>query len=303
MFCRAIGDANPIFRNRDAAIAAGYEDLMAPLTFVQASAHFDEHYPGRPRPGEPWMGSGATPTGMPALSTGEPSEGTELHAEQHFTYHRHVRAGDVLTVRTSPGDRWQKVSKRAGTLLFQETIHDYLDEAGNPVITAREVGVRTSQSVGDNTGEPRSARPPSVDAASPAEVVDEWETELVDDLTRTRIAMYAGASGDFTPIHTDELYARDVAELPTVMAHGMLTMAMTGVAVTDRFGLLAVAEFGARFLQPVWPGDTLTATMRVEAGAGAEEDSHSKVTITTTNQAGVPVLRATATVGRADSPG
>ena len=59
---------------------------------------------------------------------------------------------------------------------------------------------------------------------------------LVDDLTRTQIVQYAGASGDYNPLHSDEVFAREVAGYPGVFAHGMLTMGMTGRLLTDWVG-------------------------------------------------------------------
>ena len=56
---------------------------------------------------------------------------------------------------------------------------------------------------------------------------------LVDGLTRTRIVQYAGASGDFNPLHTDETYAKEVAKSPGVFAHGMLTMGMAAMLNSD----------------------------------------------------------------------
>jgi MaoC like domain len=50
---------------------------------------------------------------------------------------------------------------------------------------------------------------------------------LVDDLTRTQLVQYAGASGDYNPLHTDEIYATRAAGYPTVFAHGMWTMGAT----------------------------------------------------------------------------
>ena len=56
--------------------------------------------------------------------------------------------------------------------------------------------------------------------------VGDTHTEcLVEDLKRTQIVMYAGASGDYNPVHTDELYTKEIAGYPSVFAHGMLTMA------------------------------------------------------------------------------
>ncbi len=67
-------------------------------------------------------------------------------------------------------------------------------------------------------------------------VGDRRELVLVDDLTRTQIVQYAGASGDYNPLHTDDVFAREVAGYPGVFAHGMLTMGMTGRILTDWVG-------------------------------------------------------------------
>jgi len=111
-------------------------------------------------------------------------------------------------------------------------------------------------------------------------------TVLVEDLTRTRIVQYAGASGDYNPLHTDEVYATKIAGYPSVFAHGMLTMAMTGRVVTDLFGADKVTRFGARFVSQVWPGDTLTVTATV----GEVSDGIAEVTLSTRNQSGQEVL-------------
>ncbi|MGI9292516.1 MAG: MaoC/PaaZ C-terminal domain-containing protein, partial [Pseudomonadales bacterium] len=73
---------------------------------------------------------------------------------------------------------------------------------------------------------------------------DSHNASLVKDLTRTQIVQYAGASGDYNPIHTDEPFATKVAGHPTVMAHGMLTMAMTGKMLSDYFGDGRLTKFG-----------------------------------------------------------
>jgi acyl dehydratase len=71
---------------------------------------------------------------------------------------------------------------------------------------------------------------------SDVKVGDTRTAVVVDDLTRTQIVQYAGASGDYNPIHTDEVFATQVAGYPTVFAHGMLTMGLTGRLVTDFVG-------------------------------------------------------------------
>src|SRR6266536_5445601 len=91
------------------------------------------------------------------------------------------------------------------------------------------------------------------------------EAVVVDDLTRTQLVQYAGASGDYNPLHTDEVFATKVAGYPTVFAHGMLTMGMTGKMLTNYVGDGRLTKFGVRFTKQVWPGDSLTAKATVEA--------------------------------------
>jgi acyl dehydratase len=118
---------------------------------------------------------------------------------------------------------------------------------------------------------------------------------VVDNLTRTQIVMYAGASGDYNPLHSDEVYATQVAGYPSVFAHGMLSMGATGRLLTDWFGREHLAKFGVRFVSQVWPGDTLTAIATVEAIR--EEDGRHLVdlTVTATNQTGETVVTGSAT--------
>ncbi len=143
MFAHALADDNPIY-------SAG--DVIAPPTFTQASAQFDPDYFLRPKAGQPWFGSAKEPTGITRRSSGGGGGGgggaaAGLHAEQHFEYHRHPRPGDVLTAETKPGRTWEKQGRRAGKLIFSESITEYRDQNGELVVTARGVGVRTERPV------------------------------------------------------------------------------------------------------------------------------------------------------------
>lgn len=122
------------------------------------------------------------------------------------------------------------------------------------------------------------------------------EAVLVDDLKRTTIVQYAGASGDYNPLHTDEVFATQVAGYPSVFAHGMLTMGMTGRLLTDTVGDGMLTRFGGRFTSQVFPGDTLTATLTVESVDG----DVAEMTVVTKNQDGTVVFQGTAAarVGR-----
>ena len=126
--------------------------------------------------------------------------------------------------------------------------------------------------------------------AADLRVGDTHTERLVEDLTRTQIVQYAGASGDFNPVHTDELFAREVAGYPTIFAHGMLTMGITGRMLTDYVGDGRLTRFGARFTSQVWPGDTLDATVTITAVS----DNLVELAVSTVNQDGVEVLKATA---------
>jgi acyl dehydratase len=92
---------------------------------------------------------------------------------------------------------------------------------------------------------------------------------------RVDLVKYAGASGDFNPIHWDEKFAKSVG-LPDVIAHGMFTMAEGGRFVTDWAGDPgAVVEYGVRFTKPVVvPNDDQGATIEVSGKVGAKLDDN-----------------------------
>jgi acyl dehydratase len=117
---------------------------------------------------------------------------------------------------------------------------------------------------------------------------------VFENLTRTQIVMYAGASGDYNPLHTDEVYATAAAGHPTIFAHGMLTMGATARVLTDWVGPGGLKTFGVRFVGQVWPGDTLTATATVEAIHESSDGRIAELRVVTTNQDGTAVVVGTA---------
>jgi len=98
---------------------------------------------------------------------------------------------------------------------------------------------------------------------------------LTVTLQRVNLVMYAGASGDFNPIHWNQRFAQAVG-LPDVIAHGMLTMASAGRVVTDWVGDPgAVVEYGVRFTRPVVvPDDDHGATVDLTATVAEKRDDH-----------------------------
>lgn len=149
MFARSIGDDNPVYYDDEAGKKSAAGEVIAPPTFVQSSAQFDPDYFLRPKVGQPWFGSGKNPTGIVRApgGGGGGGGGGGLHAEQHYEYHRPLRAGDVLTATTKPGKTWEKEGRRSGKLVFSESVTEYRNQDGELVITARGVGVRTERPV------------------------------------------------------------------------------------------------------------------------------------------------------------
>ncbi len=249
-FARAIGERDGL--------------VIAPPTFAAATDHFDPLYLRRPLRGRGW---GA---GLPE---------SHLHVEQHFTYARPVHVGEHLTARKGPGRRWSK-NGRSGALHFVEERTELRDSDDHLVVVMCWVDVHAERPHVDLTNAQLAATP----TAPP-----EGAVIVADELSRTQFVMYAGASGDFHPLHHDEELARRHG-YPSVFAPGMLTMALTARALTDLVGHECLRTFGGRFRSQVWPGDTLSAT--VEEQSPPEGRSF---TVVTRNQNGGTVFEATAT--------
>ncbi|MEU4351415.1 MaoC family dehydratase [Streptomyces sp. NPDC023838] len=96
-------------------------------------------------------------------------------------------------------------------------------------------------------------------------------------VSRATLVQYAGASGDFNPIHWNEKFAKEVG-LPDVIAHGMFTMASAIRVVTDWVGdPAAVVEYGVRFTKPVVvPNDETGALVEVSAKVAAKLDDEAR---------------------------
>jgi len=85
---------------------------------------------------------------------------------------------------------------------------------------------------------------------------------ITHPLTRTDLVMYAGASGDFNPMHHDEIAAHN-AGLPSVFGHGMFTAGLLATAVTNFVGVGTLKSYRVRFTKQTWPGEVLTTNVVV----------------------------------------
>jgi acyl dehydratase len=314
-FARAIGDPSPVFDDpRYAAIAASGE-LTPPPTFLIAADHFDPECPRRPAMGEAWPGSGRI-TDRWVRPEGR---GRGLHAEEVIEYTRHPRIGEVLTVDVHPGTEWQKTG-RQGTLQFRDVVSDYRDAAGAPVATARWIAVSIHPSDQEpatrgtrESEQPRKEPSAAVPATSggpilelpsnplrlgEATVGDRWSDVVVDDLTLAQLVRYAGASGDFIALHHDAKIAELVRGFGGIFAHGMLTMGLSGRVLSALVGTEQLRRFSARMVAIVYPGDTLTTTVTVDAVRPADDNETAEIIdfrLITTKQDGTVALSGTAT--------
>ena len=125
-------------------------------------------------------------------------------------------------------------------------------------------------------------------------VGDEFSEEVVRDLTRTQIVRYAGASGDYNPIHTDEVFAKEAVGYPSVFAHGMLTMGLTGKMLTNLVGDGNLKNFGVRFTNQVWPGDTLITKAVISDIKIESNKALVTLDVTTENQNKISVITGSA---------
>ena len=124
---------------------------------------------------------------------------------------------------------------------------------------------------------------------------NEHSEVVIDNLSRTQLVMYSGASGDYNPLHTDDVYTKEVAGYPGVFAHGMLTMGLTGKMLTNYVGDGRLTKFGVRFTNQVWPGDTLTSTATVKDLRVEDGQALVNLEVKTTNQDGTTVVSGYAT--------
>lgn len=136
-------------------------------------------------------------------------------------------------------------------------------------------------------------RPPIARAPAALAEGDAAPELTVGPITRTQIVRYAGAGGDFNPIHHDEEFARS-AGMPTIFAMGLMHGGMLAAHVARWLGRANVRSYRLRFTGQVWPGDTLTFSGQVDRVYDAAGERHAECSLRVTRQTGDDVIRATA---------
>ncbi|MDZ7685886.1 MAG: MaoC/PaaZ C-terminal domain-containing protein [Gammaproteobacteria bacterium] len=130
--------------------------------------------------------------------------------------------------------------------------------------------------------------------ANDLKVGDTHAEEVCRNLSRTQIVQYAGASGDYNPLHSDEIFTTQIAGYPSVFAHGMLTMGMTGKMLRRTTWATAVSSLSvSAFTAQVFPGATLTSKATV---TDIKEEDGEKVVyldVSTVDEEGTEVVKGT----------
>ncbi|MEU6415964.1 MaoC/PaaZ C-terminal domain-containing protein [Streptomyces spiralis] len=121
-------------------------------------------------------------------------------------------------------------------------------------------------------------------------------TRILPPVTRTYLALYAGASGDHNPVHIDIDAAR-VAGLDDVIAHGMLSMAWAGRVLEEAAGPGSVQSYRMRFTAPVRVGDRLTVTVS-RAGRQTADETATDVEVLVADTEGAVKARGTARISQ-----
>jgi acyl dehydratase len=118
---------------------------------------------------------------------------------------------------------------------------------------------------------------------------------MVEKVDRAMFVRYAGASGDFNPIHWNEDFAKS-AGYPGVFAQGMFTAGVLGTFVTNWLGEEAVRRFRTRFVGQVWPGEAIVCTGKVTSVYEADGETRAEIDLQVTNTDGEPKIDGDATV-------
>ena len=281
MFARALSDDNPIYfdeGHRQTALRGG---VVAPPTFVACAAQFDPDWPYRPRPGARVERLGPRTRCCPSLVRRRHQSAcrTALRIPCAAASRRR------LDCSREAGKTWEKHSPRGGTLRFSEEITRFVNQRRGACghCPAGSGGYRAAG------GPMRIAE---------LAVGDQHEARSRAELSRTQIVMYAGASGDYNPLHTDEVYATKVAGYPSVIAHGQLTMGLTA-KVDDRLDRgRRTQRFRGAVSRQVWPGDTLTTRATVSSVEDGDGSVAVDLDIVTVNRTVSRWSRATPGCGR-----
>lgn len=226
----AVGDPNPWWLDPAAGAALGLAGVVAPPTFVDT---FNPFYAGAPYPFDP---------GLPY----------SFSASDEVFCHVPVVAGDVLDVRTELLEVREKPRRNGDGVITFATYEKSYTRQRDGVLVARWLW----------TGAYFGGKPSALTRQQPDDVDPAWPAlpEVATELTTVRFVRWAGAIGDYEPVHYDADYARDSLGLDGVVGQGALSMALLARVVTDWVDHPArLRRLGVRYVANSRPGETVRA--------------------------------------------
>ena len=118
---------------------------------------------------------------------------------------------------------------------------------------------------------------------------------VLENVTRTHFVKYAGASGDFNPMHHDDTMAQAIG-YPSVFGHGMFSAGVLSGYVTQLIGGVAnLRKFSTQFRGQVWPGDTVTFSAKITGKYPENGENRVDMELAVTNQDGKAIVLGSAT--------
>ena len=242
-FADAVGDANPLYRDPDAARDAGYADVIAPPTYLRALMP-DPALPPYPRPYPEVLDGGSA-----------------------WRYLRPVQAGQRMTVTWKLADAKEREG-RLGPMVIATTEIAYRGEDSALAATQRSTLIHYERAPQPASGETAKHEGPAtgdvawqaVADAAPSAFEEAQVGHMLPPLEKTpttkQLVMYAGASGDFYEVHYDLAFARRTG-LSNVIVHGALKNAFLAQMLTDWAGAGSIEELSVRYSGMDEPGVAL----------------------------------------------
>ena len=295
-----VGKCGPMIRQE---IEKGAIRKFAQATFETDPIYYDEEYAKSTKYGKiiapPAFGRSLKFGDIPGFDL--PRRG-RVHAEQEYIYYRPICAGDVVYCQNKIIKTYEKEG-RSGHMLFVVFEHAVYDENKEPYC----IGYNTTLFKEDVLTNPKFKNTEADLSSGP-----EWNVDIekvdVDNIkvgdkigpiefppiTKTKIAQWGGATGDYNPIHFEDA-AAEAAGLPSVIAHGMISVALAG-NVVNRW-LSGAGEMNGikiRFVSPTLPGDVIKMTAEITSVECEESIKKIECNIIAINQREQKVINASA---------
>ncbi len=250
-FRETLGESNPVYNDAAAAKAAGYAATPVPPTYLFCLEMMDAEQ------------------AFEFLTVLGADLAQVLHGEQRFAYKAPVMVGDTLLLRAAHCRHHRQEGRR--------------DDAGRRRNQGDQPARRARRGLLPHGGGPEQGD--RMSETHQLAVGDRVVHKTFPPISRHKLALYCGASGDHNPIHVDLDFAK-AAGYPDVFAHGMLVMACLGQALTDAIAPARLRTFATRFVSITQLGARLTCEGHVAEFVEHEGERCARLALTTKDENG-----------------